>query len=53
MSDAGCGKSGTRELVISADGMRDLIPVVQRLIRLTGFDTYLHFSTRPPAGLLA
>jgi anti-anti-sigma factor len=28
-------------------------PVVQRLIRLTGFDTYLHFSARRPAGLLA
>ena len=28
-------------------------PLVQRLIRLTGFDTYLHFSTRRPAGLLA
>jgi len=28
-------------------------PVVQRLIRLTGLDTYLHFSARSPAGLLA
>lgn len=28
-------------------------PVVQRLIRLTGLDTYLHFSTRSPACLLA
>ena len=26
-------------------------PVVQRLIRLTGLDTYLQFSTRSPAGL--
>ena len=28
-------------------------PIVQRLIRLTGLDTYLHFSTRSPACLLA
>jgi anti-anti-sigma factor len=28
-------------------------PVVQRLIRLTGLDTYLHVSARSPAGLLA
>jgi anti-anti-sigma factor len=28
-------------------------PVVQRLIRLTGLDTYLHFNARSPAGLPA
>ena len=41
-----------------ADQERQLLitgaqPVVQRLIRLTGFDTCLHFSTQTPAGLLA